>query len=111
MVITNRRDECVTLIVFRVFLSFINVTFLKQSSRRQSSRSKQYHEMQIQMPSQAEMRLASSDLEDCREIWEAELQDYILETQKRQRQVEMWFEDSCVVRSTFHIYILYNLSL
>ncbi|KAG5648097.1 hypothetical protein DXG03_007132 [Asterophora parasitica] len=33
-----------------------------------------------------ERRLASSDLEDCEEVWIGELSEYILETQKRQNQ-------------------------
>ena len=44
-----------------------------------------------------ELRLASSDLEDTEDIWIQELSAYYGETRKRQRQVEMWFEDSCVV--------------
>lgn len=41
-----------------------------------------------------EDRLASSDLSDCEEVWIAELSDYILETQKRCKQVEQWFNES-----------------
>ncbi|TFK76977.1 hypothetical protein BDN72DRAFT_807283 [Pluteus cervinus] len=37
-------------------------------------------------------RLASTDLEDCEDIWLGELSEYMLETQKRQIQVEKWFE-------------------
>lgn len=44
-----------------------------------------------------ELRLASSDLEDCEEVWIGELGDYMLETQKRQNQVADWFEASIVV--------------
>lgn len=42
-------------------------------------------------------RLVSSDLSDCEEVWIGELSDYILETHKRQRQVESWFEASVLV--------------
>ena len=49
-------------------------------------------------PTEEELRLGSSDLSDCEEVWIQELSHYYLETQKRQRQVELWFEDSCVVR-------------
>lgn len=45
-----------------------------------------------------EARLASSDLEDCEEVWLAELSDYILETKKRQNQVAQYFWQSVVVR-------------
>ena len=48
-------------------------------------------------PTAEELRLASSDLEDCQEIWFQELGEYVLETQKRNRQVDGWFIDSCVV--------------
>ncbi|KAK0478503.1 SNF2 family DNA-dependent ATPase [Armillaria novae-zelandiae] len=41
-----------------------------------------------------EDRLASSDLSDCEEVWFAELSDYILETQKRFKQVQQWFNES-----------------
>jgi len=44
-----------------------------------------------------ELLLASSDLEDCEEVWIGELSDYMLETQKRQNQVTDWFEASIVV--------------
>ncbi|KAF8973906.1 SNF2 family DNA-dependent ATPase [Flammula alnicola] len=37
-------------------------------------------------PASDEIALDSSDLEDCREVWMAELDDYILETKKRQNQ-------------------------
>ncbi|KAJ7103398.1 SNF2 family N-terminal domain-containing protein [Mycena belliarum] len=40
---------------------------------------------------------ASSDLEDCEDVWIEELSDYILETQKRQNEVEKWFEASVLV--------------
>ncbi|TDL28392.1 hypothetical protein BD410DRAFT_780893 [Rickenella mellea] len=51
-------------------------------------------------PSAEELRLMSSDLSDCEEVWIAELGEYILETQKRQRQVEYYFEESCVIRNS-----------
>lgn len=47
-----------------------------------------------------ELRLASSDLEDCEEVWIGELGDYMLETQKRQNQVADWFEASIVDRNS-----------
>jgi chromatin-remodeling ATPase INO80 len=45
-----------------------------------------------------ERRLASSDLEDCEEVWIGSYSEYILETQKRQKRVEAWFENSVLVR-------------
>ena len=44
-----------------------------------------------------ETRLASSDLEDCQEVWLPELGDYILETKKRQNQVAQYFWASILV--------------
>ena len=48
-------------------------------------------------PSEEELRLASSDLEDCEEVWIGELSEYILETHKRQKQVQLWFDASVLV--------------
>ncbi|KAH7883708.1 SNF2 family N-terminal domain-containing protein [Phlebopus sp. FC_14] len=47
-----------------------------------------------------ERRLVSSDLSDCEEVWLGEFSDYILETHKRQRQVESWFEASVLERNS-----------
>ncbi|KIM48080.1 hypothetical protein M413DRAFT_62469 [Hebeloma cylindrosporum] len=43
--------------------------------------------------------LASSDLEDCREVWIGELSDYILETKKRQNQVAQYFWSTILDRN------------
>jgi len=43
--------------------------------------------------------LASSDLEDCREVWIGELSDYILETKKRQNQVAQYFWSTILVNN------------
>ena len=45
----------------------------------------------VQEPSGGDSRLESSDLDDCQEVWIDELDDYILETQKRQTQVAQYF--------------------
>ncbi|KAJ7727846.1 SNF2 family N-terminal domain-containing protein [Mycena maculata] len=45
-------------------------------------------------------QLASSDLEDCEDVWIEELSDYMLETQKRQNEVEKWFEASVLERNS-----------
>lgn len=47
--------------------------------------------------------MGSSDLSDNEEVWSQEMSHYVLETAKRQRQVELFFEESCVV-SVFLIY-------
>ena len=44
-----------------------------------------------------DLRLQSSDLEDCKEIWMAELGDYILETRKRYREVEAFYRLTVIV--------------
>lgn len=44
-----------------------------------------------------EMRLTSSDLDDCPEIWMSEISDYILETRKRHREVEAFYKLTVIV--------------
>jgi chromatin-remodeling ATPase INO80 len=44
-----------------------------------------------------EMRLLSSDLEDCEEIWRGGMREYESETQQRRNQVADWFETSEMV--------------
>jgi len=51
------------------------------------------HESQWQSPP-----APSSDLDDCPEVWQEELNKYMLETRKRARQVEHWFDEQCRVR-------------
>ena len=48
-----------------------------------------------------DLRLQSSDLEDCKEIWMAELGDYILETRKRYREVEAFYTLTVIVGHSF----------
>ncbi|KZT30521.1 hypothetical protein NEOLEDRAFT_1082564 [Neolentinus lepideus HHB14362 ss-1] len=84
----------------------------RNGTRRYPSRSKQartsspsVHMMEsvvveFHQPTEEELRLASSDLSDSEEVWIAEYSDYILETQKRQRQVEAWFDASCLERNS-----------
>jgi chromatin-remodeling ATPase INO80 len=48
-----------------------------------------------------DLRLQSSDLEDCKEIWMAELGDYILETRKRYREVEAFYGLTVIVGHSF----------
>ena len=40
----------------------------------------------------------SSDLDDCPELWKPELGYYIIETHKRQKQVDAWFSRWIIVR-------------
>ncbi|GLB36274.1 putative DNA-binding domain containing protein [Lyophyllum shimeji] len=53
-----------------------------------------------QFMTEEERRLASSDLEDCEELWIGELSEYMLETQKRQNQVADWFQASIMERNS-----------
>lgn len=41
--------------------------------------------------------IESSDLDECKEVWVSELQNYALETKKRQEQVAQYFWASIVV--------------
>lgn len=43
----------------------------------------------------------SSDLDDCPEIWYDEVGNYILETHKRQKQIEAFFHRWIIVSYTF----------
>ena len=54
---------------------------------------------EISFVTEEEARLASSDLEDCEEIWKGELGNYIMETHKRQKQVDAWFSRWIIVSS------------
>ena len=58
----------------------------------------------VQEPSGGDSRLESSDLEDCQEVWIDELDDYILETQKRQTQVAQYFWANIIVSVYCHTY-------
>ncbi|KAF9787052.1 DNA ATP-dependent helicase [Thelephora terrestris] len=53
-----------------------------------------------------DLRLQSSDLEDCKEIWMAELGDYILETRKRYREVEAFYRLTVIERDSNAAYAL-----
>ncbi|KAF8330420.1 P-loop containing nucleoside triphosphate hydrolase protein [Cantharellus anzutake] len=45
------------------------------------------------------LRLASSDLEDCEELWTDELGRYFLEQRVRTREIEAWFESKSLERN------------
>ena len=55
----------------------------------------------VQEPSGEDSRLESSDLEDCQEVWIDELDDYILETKKRQQEVAQYFWANILVSLLF----------
>ena len=50
------------------------------------------------MESAEEDNKVTSDLEDCQELWVAELGNYVIETHKRQKQVDAWFSRWIIVR-------------
>jgi hypothetical protein len=56
------------------------------------------------MVTEDEMRLVSSDLEDCQEVWMSELSDYILETRKRHREVEAFYKLTVIVSFLMFIF-------
>ncbi|KAG5654784.1 hypothetical protein H0H81_003792 [Sphagnurus paluster] len=98
----------------------------RSSLRKQPSRSKHLHPQspisdshesrvnptlpQQRFATEEEPHLASSDLEDCEEVWIAELGEYALETQKRQKQRAEWFQvrivecNSVAARDISHYY-------
>lgn len=96
-------------------LPSIDVGAMSKPSRRSSTRSRQQQrnhtpasevmELDLQPPliqeisfvTEEEARLASSDLEDCEEIWKGELGGYIMESHKRQKQVDAWFSRWIIV--------------
>ena len=87
------------------FVSAVSDRILFQTLRRYVPRGKPSHayspllvgpDLKLEN-SEEDLRLVSSDLEDCPEVWIGELSDYVLETQKRQKQVEKWFESSILV--------------
>jgi len=66
----------------------------------------------VQEPPGGDSRLESSDLEDCQEVWIDELDDYILETQKRQSQVAQYFWANIIVSVNFHYFFgIHSFSL
>lgn len=94
----------------------VEVTF--QPSRRSSTRSRLQQQQQrnhtpasevmepdpqppliqeMSFVTEEEARLASSDLEDYEEIWKGELGNYVMETHKRQKQVDAWFSRWIIV--------------
>ncbi|KAI0348677.1 hypothetical protein BDW22DRAFT_1320092 [Trametopsis cervina] len=62
-------------------------------------------------PTDEERRLASSDLDDCPEIWQGELGSYVLDTHKRQRQIDAYFNrwvinrDATTAYQVSHLYV------
>ncbi|KAI0318480.1 SNF2 family N-terminal domain-containing protein [Amylostereum chailletii] len=50
-------------------------------------------------PTEEERRLASSDLDDCEEIWLGEIADYMLETQKRRNVLQDIFNQTLAERN------------
>ncbi|KAL4268117.1 Chromatin-remodeling ATPase INO80 [Pleurotus pulmonarius] len=79
----------------------------KRTTRRSSTRGKQPRPPSpisdlrdnTHIMTEEERRLASSDLEDCEEVWIRNLSDYILATQRRQSDVEAQFEATQAARN------------
>lgn len=62
----------------------------------------------VRQPDEEERRLASSDLDDCEEVWIGELSDYILETKKRQNQVAQYFWASVLVSIHAFFFVVFS---
>ena len=87
------------------------ITFHKHPSRRQPPRGRHVRAQSPPLdspepettapvprePTEAELRLASSDLSDCEDIWHAEVGYYMLETRRRRMMVEDFFESNLAV--------------
>jgi len=58
----------------------------------------------LREPTESELRLASSDLSDCEDIWYTEIGHYMLETRRRRRLVEEFFENNVAVSSSRSIW-------
>ncbi|KAH0590582.1 hypothetical protein H2248_000718 [Termitomyces sp. 'cryptogamus'] len=65
---------------------------LRPSSPRVSSSEPGSNQRQ-HYATEEERCLASSDLEDCSDLWREELRTYIVKTQHRQNQIADWFQD------------------
>ncbi|CCM00896.1 uncharacterized protein FIBRA_02942 [Fibroporia radiculosa] len=92
----------------------------KRQSRRYPLRTRQQHRnhtpaseahepepsMEEMAPEQTEeeSRLTSTDLEDCEEVWLAELGNYVIESHKRQKQVDAWFSRWIIERDSITAY-------
>ncbi|OCH96546.1 hypothetical protein OBBRIDRAFT_815823 [Obba rivulosa] len=59
----------------------------------------EFHEV-----TEEDRRLVSSDLEDCEEVWMGELGNYVIETHKRQKQVDAWFSRWIIERDSITAY-------
>lgn len=103
------------IIVYMLHANKLQLGKKKYPTRRNPTRSKQFrsetpsttHEpIPPRAPTREELRLASSDLDDCREVWLQDMSEYVLETQKRQTQVRNWFEQSIVVCFLERSYLL-----
>ncbi|GBE77918.1 Putative DNA helicase [Sparassis crispa] len=92
----------------------------KRHSRRHPPRTRQQHRAQTPASSdthedapvaeelsehiEEDMKLSSSDLEDCEELWTGELGNYIVETHKRQKQVDAFFSRWIIERDSLTAY-------
>ena len=104
-------DECVVAHSLNIDVSD---HICKHASRRQPPRGRHVRaqsptpEPETAVPvlrecTEMESRLASSDLSDCEDIWYAEIGYYMLETRRRRRMVEEFFENNIAVSSSWFI--------
>lgn len=111
IIVHRRPDEYVDTLSLLTYFPF--TTFHKQPSRRQPPRGRHVRAQSPPLdspepettapvsrePTEAELRLASSDLSDCEDIWYTEIGYYMLETRRRRRMIEDFFESNLAVSS------------
>jgi chromatin-remodeling ATPase INO80 len=109
----HRPDEYVDTLSSLTYFSLI--MFHKNPSRRQPPRGRHVRAQSPLLdspepettapvqrePTEAELRLTSSDLSDCEDIWYTEIGYYMLETRRRRRMVEDFFESNLAVSSSW----------
>ncbi|KAI0639257.1 SNF2 family N-terminal domain-containing protein [Trametes polyzona] len=78
----------------------------RQQPRNQTPASEVVEDTPVEEPPESaeEDPRPSSDLEDCQELWWDELGHYIMETHKRQKQVDVWFSQWIIERDSITAY-------
>ncbi|KAH9857919.1 SNF2 family N-terminal domain-containing protein [Lenzites betulinus] len=78
----------------------------QQQQRNQTPASEVVEDTPVEEPPESaeEDPKLSSDLEDCQELWWDDLGSYIMETHKRQKQVDLWFSQWIIERDSITAY-------
>ncbi|KAI0361785.1 hypothetical protein OH77DRAFT_461899 [Trametes cingulata] len=79
---------------------------MRQQQRNQTPASEIVEDTPVEEPPESaeEDPRPSSDLEDCQDLWWDELGNYIMETHKRQKQVDLWFSQWIIERDSITAY-------